>query len=56
MEKKKVLIFIGVLAVIGLAYYGYNVYQTTSGSSEKNSRRIRIKRNRITDDTTEEEI
>lgn len=56
MDKKKVFMVIGFLAIIGLGYYGYKVYQTTSNSSEKNSRRTKVKRVRVTDDTTEEQI
>jgi hypothetical protein len=56
MDKKKVFMVLGILAVIGLGYYGYKIYQTTSGSSEKNTRRIKIKRAKVTDTTTEEEI
>jgi hypothetical protein len=56
MDKKKVFMVIGVLAIIGLGYYGYKIYQTTSNSTEKNSRRTKVKRTRVTDLTTEEEI
>jgi flagellar biogenesis protein FliO len=42
MEKKKVLIFIGVLAIIGAGYLIYRKIQTTSDSPEKNSRKIRV--------------
>jgi FtsZ-interacting cell division protein ZipA len=56
MDKRKVLVALGILAVIGLGYYGFKLYQTSSGSAEKNARRTKVKRERITDDTTEEEI
>lgn len=55
MDKKKVFMVLGILAVIGLGYYGYKVYQTSSGSTEKNTRRIRIKRTRVSDDTSQDE-
>lgn len=39
---KKVLIGIGVIALIGVGYLVYRKIQTTSQSSEKNQRRIRV--------------
>jgi len=56
MDSKKVFMVLGILAVIGLGYYGYKVYQTTSNSAEKNARKIKIKRLKITDDIEDELI
>jgi hypothetical protein len=40
---KKVLIGVGVIALLGVGYLVYRKIQTTSQSPEKNQRRIRIK-------------
>ena len=55
MDNKKVFMVNGVLAILGLGYYGYKVYQTTSSSAEKNARRTKVKRVRVIEDETEEE-
>jgi CHASE3 domain sensor protein len=49
MDKKKVLLGVGVIALIGVGYLVYRRIRTTSQSAEKNSRRIRVigKRNVI---------
>lgn len=39
---KKVLFGIGVIALIGVGYLVYRKIQTTSQSTEKNQRRIRV--------------
>jgi hypothetical protein len=40
---KKVLIGVGVIALLGIGYLVYRKIQTTSQDPEKNQRRIRIK-------------
>ena len=40
---KKVLIGVGVIALLGVGYLVYRRIQTTSQDPEKNQRRIRIK-------------
>jgi hypothetical protein len=42
MEKKKVLMVVGFLAVIGVGYFVYRKIRTSSDSPEKNNRKIRI--------------
>ena len=42
MEKKKVLMVVGFLAVIGAGYLVYRKIRTTSDSPEKNARKIRV--------------
>jgi uncharacterized membrane protein YebE (DUF533 family) len=39
---KKVLIGVGVIALLGVGYLVYRKIQTTSQSPEKNQRRIRV--------------
>lgn len=55
MNNKKVLIGVGVIALLGVGYLVYRRIQTTSQDPEKNRRRIRIigKRN-VTPEVTEE--
>ena len=55
MNNKKVLIGVGVIALLGVGYLVYRRMQTTSQDPEKNKRRIRIigKRN-VTPEVTEE--
>lgn len=43
MDNKKVLIGVGVIALLGIGYLVYRKIQTTSQDPEKNQRRIRIK-------------
>ena len=52
---KKVLIGVGVIALLGVGYLVYRKIQTTSQSPEKNQRRIRVigKRN-VVPEVTEE--
>jgi len=42
MEKKKVLMVVGFLAVIGAGYLVYRKIRTSSDSPEKNSRKIKV--------------
>ena len=42
MDKKKVLIGIGFLALLGVGYFVYRKVRTSSNSAEKNNRKIRI--------------
>ena len=42
MDKKKVFMVVGFLAVIGVGYFVYRKIRTSSNSPEKNSRKIRI--------------
>jgi flagellar biogenesis protein FliO len=42
MEKKKVLMVVGFLALIGAGYLVYRKIRTSSDSPEKNSRKIRV--------------
>jgi hypothetical protein len=61
MEKKKVLIVVGFLAIIGAGYLVYRKIRTSSDSPEKNSRKIRVigKRNvtpEVDEDIDEETI
>jgi hypothetical protein len=42
MDKKKVLMGVGVIALLGVGYFVYRKIRTTSQSAEKNSRRIRV--------------
>jgi flagellar biogenesis protein FliO len=42
MEKKKVLMVVGFLAVIGVGYFVYRKIRTSSDSPEKNSRKIKV--------------
>jgi len=52
---KKVLIGVGVIALLGVGYLVYRKIRTTSQSPEKNQRRIRVigKRN-VVPEVTEE--
>jgi hypothetical protein len=52
---KKLLIGVGVIALLGVGYLVYRKIQTTSQSPEKNQRRIRVigKRN-VVPEVTEE--
>lgn len=43
MNNKKVLIGVGVIALLGVGYLVYRKIQTTSQDPEKNQRRIRVK-------------
>jgi hypothetical protein len=61
MEKNKVLIVVGFLAIIGAGYLVYRKIRTSSDSPEKNSRKIRVigKRNvtpEVDEDIDEETI
>ena len=42
MEKKKVFMVVGFLALIGAGYFVYRKIRTSSDSPEKNSRKIRV--------------
>ena len=42
MEKKKVFMVVGFLALIGVGYFVYRKIRTSSDSPEKNSRKIRV--------------
>jgi flagellar biogenesis protein FliO len=42
MERKKVLMGVGVIALLGVGYLVYRRIRTSSDSAEKNNRRIRI--------------
>ena len=57
---KKVLIGVGVIALLGVGYLVYRRIQTTSQDPEKNQRRIRIKAlknvvTQVTEDTQSED-
>lgn len=43
MDNKKILIGVGVIALLGIGYLVYRKIQTTSQDPEKNQRKIRIK-------------
>ena len=42
MNRNKILIGVGVIALLGVGYLVYRKIRTTSQSTEKNSRKIRI--------------
>lgn len=42
MDRKKVLIGVGVIALLGFGYLVYRKIRTSSNSPEKNNRKIRI--------------
>lgn len=42
MENKKILIGVGVIALLGVGYLVYRKIRTSSNSPEKNNRKIRI--------------
>jgi hypothetical protein len=46
MENKKILIGVGVIALLGVGYLVYRKIRTSSNSPEKNNRKIRIKGNK----------
>jgi flagellar biogenesis protein FliO len=42
MNKNKILIGVGILALIGVGYVVYRKIRTSSDSPEKNTRKIRV--------------
>jgi len=42
MNKNKILIGVGILALIGVGYVVYRKIRTSSDSPEKNARKIRV--------------
>jgi hypothetical protein len=42
MNRNKILVGVGVIALLGVGYLIYRKIRTTSQSTEKNSRKIRI--------------
>ncbi len=42
MNRNKILLGVGVIALLGVGYLVYRRFRTTSDSSEKNNRKIRI--------------
>lgn len=55
MDRKKVLIGVGVIALIGIGYLVYRKIRTSSNSPEKNNRKIRIIGNKnVVEEATEE--
>jgi len=64
MNRNKILVGVGVIALLGVGYLVYRKYRTTSQSTEKNSRKIRIIGNKnvvptedeLNEETTQTEI
>lgn len=55
MDRKKVLIGVGVIALLGVGYLVYRKIRTSSNSPEKNNRKIRIIGNKnVVAEATEE--
>lgn len=42
MDKKKILLGVGFIALLGVGYFVYRKIRTTSQSAEKNNRKIKI--------------